>query len=325
MLDVAWDEHLLSRATLQRVDEKAIELPDHFLADSLHHAYRYCSELTAIHSKSFYMASGLLPYEKRKAIRALYAFCRTTDDIIDIQHQAGGSALECWRDQGLGTRPRANDPVSMAWADTRQKYQIPSHYAHQLIDGVASDTYKRTYCSFEELTEYCYGVASTVGLMSMHIIGFSSDKAIRYAIKLGVALQLTNILRDIAEDYRMGRVYLPQDELDNFGVTQAHLQYGILDTRWCSFMKFQIQRTRKIYEEAWPGISMLHPSGRLSIAAAATFYKGILDVIEEKEYDVFTHRASVSKWRKLSMVPSLWLDQLMPARPAYEMPKYVRL
>ncbi len=308
MLNVAWDEKLLSRATVQLVQERTIELPDHHLEESLHQAYAYCTNLTSIHSKSFYMASGLLPAEKRKAIRALYAFCRTTDDIIDIQHHAGGSELNYWRDQSLSSKPRANDPVSMAWADTRQKFQIPVHFAHQLIDGVASDTYKRSYQTFEELTDYCYSVASTVGLMSMHIIGFSTDEAIRYAIKLGVALQLTNILRDIAEDYKIGRIYLPQDELHEFGITRNHFQEGIIDSRWRSIMKFQIERTRKIYEEAWPGIRILNQSGRLSIAAAATFYRGILDEIENNDYDIFSQRASVDKWRKLSMVPGLWMN-----------------
>jgi phytoene synthase len=149
-------------------------------------------------------------------------------------------------------------------------------------------------------------VASTVGLMSMHIIGFNDESAISYEIKLGVALQLTNILRDIAEDYKMGRIYLPQDELNDFGIEEKHFAYGIVDENWIAFMKYQVDRARKIYAEAWPGIYLLHPSGRLPIAAAATFYKGILDKIEGMNYDVFNSRAHLDKWEKMSLLPRLW-------------------
>jgi phytoene synthase len=162
------------------------------------------------------------------------------------------------------------------------------------------------YAHFEGLADYCYGVASTVGLMSMHIIGFSNQKAIRFAVKLGVALQLTNILRDIAEDYKRGRIYLPQNELKQFGITDEHFQHGIVDEAWIAMMKFQIARTRSIYEESWPGIAMLNADGRMAIAAAATFYKGILNDIEKRGYDVFSGRANVSKWGKLKQLPSIW-------------------
>jgi phytoene synthase len=168
------------------------------------------------------------------------------------------------------------------------------------------DIHQDRYEDFTALADYCYGVASTVGLMSMHIIGFTTEAAIRYAVKLGVALQLTNILRDISEDYKLGRVYLPQDELRRFGITETHLAEGIIDDNWKVFMKFQIDRTRSIYEEAWPGIPLLHPSGQFSIAAAATFYRGILDKIEENDFDVFSSRACIGKWRKLKMLPWLW-------------------
>jgi phytoene synthase len=305
-LDVSWDKHLVVRATVDRSKDDHVVLPDHHLNETLKTSYHYCSKVTAIHSKSFYMASGLLPYEKRKAIRALYAFCRTTDDIIDLQGNNRETELHQWRQHGLSSNPRANDPVSIAWADTRQNFKIPNCYAHQLIDGVYLDIHRDRYENFAELADYCYGVASTVGLMSMHIIGFTTESAIRYAVKLGVALQLTNILRDIAEDYKLGRVYLPQDELRRFGITERHLSEGIIDDQWRTFMKFQIDRTRNIYEEAWPGISLLHPSGQLSIAAAATFYKGILEKIEENNFNVFDSRACIGKWRKLKMLPGLW-------------------
>jgi len=306
MSDITWETKLLTRAKVEIPLMNEIELPKVHQKQTLESSYDYCKTITSIHSKSFSMASGLLPKEKRKAARALYAFCRTSDDIIDHQGQKAKQDLEIWRLRGMQSVPRANDPVSIAWADTRKRFNIPGKYAHQLLDGVCNDIHVNRYNNFSELAEYCYGVASTVGLMSMYIIGFKDETAIRYAIKLGVALQLTNILRDVAEDYKMGRVYLPQDELRKFGITEKHFRKGVNDSKWRSFMKFQIARARIIYEEAWPGIMLLDPSGRLPIAAAATFYKGILAKIEENDYDVFSQRAHLNKWEKLRMLPKLW-------------------
>jgi phytoene synthase len=307
MLDITWDTDLVTRAKIDHGIECPVDIPYERQRETLLTAYHYCKTITAIHSKSFYMASGLLPGEQRMAVRALYAFCRTSDDIIDMQGSRAEEDLEIWRLRGMLTTPRANDPVSIAWADARKKFNIPAKYAHQLLDGVARDISVKKYNNFAELAEYCYSVASTVGLMSMHIIGFQNDTAIRYAIKLGVALQLTNIIRDIAEDYEMGRVYLPQDELKRFGIKERHFSRGIVDDHWKSFMQFQIARARNIYEEAWPGISLLNPAGRLPIAAAATFYKGILNKIEDNNYDVFSRRAHLNKWEKLRLLPKLWL------------------
>lgn len=314
MLDIAWDTDLVLKAAVVRTQEHQFNLSHRHFHETIETSHDYCKNIIAIHSKSFYLASAFLPREKRKAIRALYAFCRTSDDIIDIQGKDGESNLKIWRNCGMNGNPRANDPVSIVWADTRKKFKIPSKYAHQLLDGVAKDVHINRYDNFSDLVDYCYGVASTVGLMSMHIIGFSDKTATRYAIKLGVALQLTNILRDIAEDYRMGRVYLPQDELLEYGITDRHLREGIVDENWIAFMKFQISRARHIYEEALPGIALLHPSGRLPIAAASTFYQGILSKIEENNYDVFSSRASLSKWRKIKLLPKLWFKYQLASR-----------
>lgn len=244
---------------------------------------------------------------KREAIRVLYAFCRTTDDIVDEDNDVENSHLERWRADTTRDTIRFNDPVVIAWAYTRKQFRIPCLYARQLIDGVQMDLTKKRYQNFKELTQYCYGVASTVGLMSMHITGFESTRAIPYAIKLGVALQLTNILRDIREDWNNGRLYLPQDELDSFGITSDHLTHCINDMAWKKFMRFQIDRNQKLYEEAWPGIQLLHPDGKLAIAAAATFYRSILKKIESLDYDIFSQRACISKWGKIKRIPDLVL------------------
>ncbi|MBN1580605.1 MAG: squalene/phytoene synthase family protein [Anaerolineae bacterium] len=272
----------------------------------LERAYARSAEITKENSKTFYLASALLPAAKRRAMRAHYAFCRTTDDIVDRATGDPTAELETWRDRTLDTQAEIDNPIVPAWRDTLARYRIPSQYAHQLIDGVAKDLSVKRYASFDELSEYAYGVASTVGLISMHIVGFQGVEAIPYAIKLGVALQLTNILRDIKEDWDAGRLYLPQDELSAFDLSEADIARGQVDDRWRAFMRFQIERNRRLYQEAVPGIALLHRDGRFAIAAAAELYRAILADIEARDYNVFAGRAFVSRWGKLRRLPGIW-------------------
>lgn len=275
---------------------------------SLRKAYRQAEKITAEHSKSFHFASGLLPEEKRAAVRALYAFCRTVDDIVDESADDQREAqLEYWRGMIEHGSFLDGDLVAAAWADTLTRYHIPRHYALQLIDGVNRDLTQSRYQTFEELATYCYGVASTVGLMSMYIVGFKSGDAVPYAIKLGVALQMTNILRDIGEDYRNGRLYLPREELAFYGIREQDIAEGRITDQWRQFMKFQIARTRQVYEESWEGVKMLEREGQLAIGAASVFYQGILDDIEKHDYNVFTRRSNLNTLGKLSRIPALWL------------------
>ena len=273
---------------------------------SLQKAYAHCEEITATHSRSFHLASRLLPADKRRAARALYAFCRTADDLVDNPSDDPQAALNNWRHNAFSAHPPAHDLVAVAWVDTRARYKIPQGYGEQLLAGVSRDLEQTRYQTFDDLVTYAYGVASTVGLMSMHIIGFTHPDAVAYAIKLGVALQITNILRDVAEDWQRGRVYLPQEELDFFGITEADLDKGVVTDHWRTFMKFQIERARQLYEEAWLGIALLDKDGRFAIAAAAELYRGILDDIEQHDYDVFNRRAHVTQWGKLRRLPGIW-------------------
>lgn len=278
-------------------------------SDMLEAAYHHCEAITNIHSRTFFLASALLPPEKRRAARALYAFCRVTDDLVD--RAAGSQAetlaeLEAWRERALDPHPPADQPVALAWADARARYGIPVGYAEQLIDGVARDLSVKRYQTFDELAAYSYGVASTVGLMAMHIIGYGGEHALPYAVKLGVALQVTNILRDIAEDYRAGRIYLPAEELEHFDLTELDLQRGRVDERWRAFMRFQIERNRRLYAEALPGIAALKSEGRFAIAAAAELYRAILTDIEVNDYDVFSRRAHISTKGKVARLPKIW-------------------
>ena len=204
------------------------------------------------------------------------------------------------------------------------RYRVPTAYAEQLIDGVARDLTTTRYASFDDLAVYCYGVASTVGLLSMHIIGFAGREAIPYAVKLGVALQITNILRDVREDWAAGRVYLPQEELAAFGLSDAdigkfssagfHDEGGAAD-RWRAFMRFQVERNRQLYNEAVPGIAWLDPAGRFAIAAAAGLYRDILEVIAGRDGDVFGQRAKPRTRTALRRAVALWGRSQRPPVP----------
>jgi phytoene synthase len=308
-----WEYQLLSWA------EEAIrtEAPHTAIAaDStlLQAAYHHCDTMTKFYSRTFYLASALLPEPKRRAARALYAFCRITDNIVDSQaselerlHQ-----LNDWREIVTSHSPAESELVAVAWRDTQQRFNIPHGYAAQLIDGVARDLIQKRYETFADLAGYSYGVASTVGLMAMHIIGFAGEQALPYAIKLGVALQMTNILRDVAEDWHAGRVYLPQDELVRFGLSEADIARGQITPRWRAFMRFQIERNRHLYADSRVGIGLLDGDGRFAIGAAAGLYEAILTDIEAHDYNVFHRRAHVGVVGKLARLPMIWWSSRKP-------------
>lgn len=264
-------------------------------------AFARCDAVTREHSRTFFAATRLLPGEKRRAVRALYAFCRVADDIVDEPGEERLERLLAWDSAGDGTA-EAGDPVQRAWRAVRERYGIPGHLPAQLIGALADDLDHRGYEDFPALARYCYGVASTVGLMSMRIIGSRGDPTL-YAIRLGVAMQLTNILRDVREDWENGRVYLPRDEMARFGVGEAHLAEGRVDAAWRELMRYQVERARRLYAGARPGIGMLSGDGRLAVSAALELYSRILDRIEAAGYDVFRERASVPGWRRIAILP----------------------
>jgi phytoene synthase len=315
-----WEHHLLDLAN-KALDSDASSHPE--TVDDrieLETAYRQCEDITRQHSKTFFLASSLMPGRKRRATQALYAFCRLSDDIVDRPPQGQSdpgqtrTRLEDWRRQVVAGASHASGnlaapekTVSLAWADARRVFQIPRGYVDQLIDGLALDIDQTRYDTFTDLSRYCYGVACTVGLMSMHISGYTSREAIPYAIRLGVALQLTNILRDVGEDWRNGRLYLPREELEAFGLDEETIAAGRVDPRWRSFMRFQIDRAHRLYEESLQGIAYLHHDGRFAIAAAGELYRAILERIEAIDFDVFSTRAAVSAWGKVTRLPGIWL------------------
>jgi len=283
---------------------------------SLERSYRLCAQLTREHSRTFSLAAALLPAQERRAIHALYAFCRLTDDSVDRAPSGDGARLAAWAEEALSSAPGAHTPELLAWQDTVARYHIPRRYAEQLVAAVAQDLVVRRYESFAQLAEYCYGVASTVGLMAMTIVGYSSARATEPAIKLGVALQLTNILRDVGEDWRAGRLYLPLAELALFGVTEADIERGVaggpITPQWRACMRFQIARARRLYAEGLPGVRWLRQEARFAVRAAGELYQAILAEIERNDYDVFTRRAHVSSLGKLRRVPGIWLRAALP-------------
>ena len=311
-----WEQELVNLA-LETGDNETMH-PNSPVAEQ---GYVLAERVTRENSKSFYMASALLPYAKRRAVRVLYAFCRVTDDLVDkaavntATTDSPAQRLADWRARVLlphpmryhaNASPPADEILLNAWYGVRAQYHIPTTYVRQLIDGIGLDLSVARYNTFDELAKYCYGVASTVGLMAMHIIGYRDRAAIPYAVKLGVALQLTNILRDIGEDFRQGRVYLPQEDLEQFNYGEDDLARATIDMRFRALMDFEIARAKKLYAEAWDGIKMLSPDGRLAIAAAADLYRGILDKIVQNQYDVFHRRAHLSRTEKLVRLPALW-------------------
>ncbi len=286
-------------------------------------AYEFCRQITANYAKTFYLATLLLPEEKRRAIWAIYVWCRRTDELVDGPQSrlTTTETLDRWEKQLESVfAGEPMDDFDVAFVDTLQHFPMDIQPFRDMIAGQRMDLYRSRYDTFEELRLYCYRVAGTVGLMVTPVLGLEdsgnktpwsdfldSSDPLEEAIALGIAKQLTNILRDVGEDARRGRIYLPLEELALFGYTEEDLFNGVVDARWRELMRFQIQRARKFYDQAERGIRALSPDSRWPIWAALMHYQGILDVIERNEFDVFTKRAFVPKQQKLLTLPIAWL------------------
>ena len=280
----------------------------------LDRAFDRCAAITRQHSKTFHLSTSFLPKAKRAAVRAFYAFCRTTDDIVDVlpgDDQARQAHLDAWRQDARRTWQDQTDPVLAAWAYVRDAYDIPRRYVEELIDGCKMDLTIMRYASWDELRQYCYHVASTVGLISMHIIGLNGgdlalfERSQASAAELGIALQLTNILRDVGEDLRRDRIYLPAEDLRRYGYTEDDLRHGIIDDRFRALMRFEIDRAQVMYQRGLPSIASLSSDGRLAVGAAILLYRDILDKIVANDFDVFSQRAHLTLADKLCRLPHI--------------------
>jgi len=268
---------------------------------------------TARGSKSFYFATRFFPPELARAAHAVYWFCRHTDDLVDETPslEQGTRDLEAWsRELEAGLRgEEVTHPVLRLFLDAARRYHIPGEYPLDLIEGMRMDLRCTRYESFDELRVFCYRVASVVGLMMSHVIGFRGP-ALEYAIDLGIAMQMTNILRDVGEDLQRGRIYLPSDEPARFGYSEEDLRAGRRTPEFRALMRLQVQRAREYYAGAMPGIAMLNPEGRFAVKVAADVYRAILGQIEMADYDVFSRRAVVPARTKY------WLTARSMAIPA---------
>jgi phytoene synthase len=234
---------------------------------------------------------------------ALYAFLRLSDDVADGPGaiEPKRFALSTWRSQfGAALEGRYSHPCHPALHDIVLRYSIPRQYLVAALDGVEMDLHDVAMATFEELYRYCYHVASVVGLACIHIWGFSDDKAKEYAENAGIAFQLTNILRDLAEDAQRDRVYLPREDLDRFGYEAEQLRRGERNDRFQALMQFEVKRARRYYDASMPLTNYLTPPGRAVFQVMSRTYRGLLDAIEGSDYDVFSRRVRLSSWRKLA-------------------------
>ncbi len=243
--------------------------------------------------------------ERRNAFHAIYAFCRQTDDLVDDNEgnpKLQRMLIRNWKKRFLQAwrAGASDDPVLAPFVFVMKKYSIPPRYPLELIRGVSMDIHKKAYGTFAELRRYCFRVASVVGIMLMHIFGAGNLRRMkRCAVKLGIAMQLTNILRDVGEDARIGRVYFPEDELARFGLAINDILSLRKTERLIEFLKFQVARARRYYEEALEGLRTIHKEARTVILMSFTLYREILKVIEENGYEVYTRRAYVAFYRKV--------------------------
>lgn len=274
--------------------------------DLLEKGFEECEVITKQYGTSYYFATQFFPTEVRRAIYAVYAFARIPDEFVDdpklTDKSEAVSKLNKFRDEWLTAVKTGigNNPVMQAIVHTFQKYQIPISDGEAFLKSMFMDAEKFTYQNYSELEEYMYGSAGVIGLMVTRIVGYSSEDAFKYALKLGYAFQLTNFLRDIRQDCQeLERIYMPLDELAQFDLTAEDIKNQVLDKRFIDFMKFQIARNREIYRESLDGVPLLKWRGRLAVKISYVLYKGILREIERAGYNVFKGRVRTNFRQKL--------------------------
>ena len=279
-------------------------------------AYDLCRRITKAEAKNFYYAFRTLPTAKRRAIYAAYAFCRLCDDISDedMSREERLKGFTGVRESLAQARQdRCEEPVFAALGDSAMRFGIPWEHFHEIVAGVEMDLDVSQYETFDDLREYCHKVASVVGLVSIRIFGHDEHPEVEtYAIDLGLAMQLTNILRDIKEDAGRDRVYIPQDELRRFGVSETDLTNGVMNGPFRELMRFQIERAREFFDSGRMLIPLLAPDARACTAVLIGVYSSILDRIEAADYDVFSQRVSLGTWEKLVTMAKLWTMSRVP-------------
>lgn len=283
-------------------------------------SYRHCERIARTQARNFYYSFIALPPAQRAAMCAIYAFMRYSDDVSDeagISNKA--QAIQAWRaalDRAL-QGDYADNLILPAFHDVVQRYEIPTHLFYELIEGTEMDLHHTRYETWEDLYAYCYRVASVVGFVCIHIWGFdpADGKALQYAEACGIAFQLTNILRDIAEDYHRGRIYLPQEDLRTFHVSETDIARACLPGHrelskpLLSLLQFEVERAKTYYEEAEKLLPLLAETARPTFSIMLRIYLGILEEIQRNQYNIFSQRAHVSTMKKIKLVLEAWFRQ----------------
>ncbi|XP_021274546.1 phytoene synthase 2, chloroplastic-like [Herrania umbratica] len=296
--------------------------------DLLKEAYDRCGEVCAEYAKTFYLGTLLMTPERRRAVWAIYVWCRRTDELVDGPNASHITprALDRWErrlDDLFEGRPY--DMFDAALSDTVSKYPVDIQPFKDMIEGMRLDLRKSRYKNFDELYLYCYYVAGTVGLMSVPVMGIapeskaSTESVYNAALALGIANQLTNILRDVGEDARRGRIYLPEDELARAGLSDDDIFFGQVTDKWRNFMKDQIKRARMFFDEAEKGVTELNAASRWPVWASLMLYRQILDAIEANDYNNFTKRAYVGKAKKFASLPVAYGRALMGTSKLFDL------
>ncbi|KAL7255454.1 hypothetical protein ACSBR1_009574 [Camellia fascicularis] len=321
--DVVLKQAALVKKHLKSEEEYDVK-PDIVLPGTsslLSEAYDRCGEVCAEYAKTFYLGTLLMTPERRRAIWAIYVWCRRTDELVDGPNASHitPTALDRWESRLEDLfRGRPFDMLDAALSDTVTKFPVDIQPFKDMIEGMRLDLKKSRYKNFDELYLYCYYVAGTVGLMSVPVMGIApesqatTESVYNAALALGIANQLTNILRDVGEDARRGRVYLPQDELAQAGLSDEDIFAGKVTEKWRNFMKNQIKRARMFFDEAEKGVTELSSASRWPVWASLLLYRQILDEIEANDYNNFTRRAYVSKTKKIVALPVAYAKSLVP-------------
>lgn len=284
-------------------------------------SYEECKRLNALHGKTYYLATLLLPKAKRPYVHALYGFARYADEIVDdlaseLSVEEKAEVLSTWGNGVLADLKKGSsqDHVGRALIDTVNRFDIPHEHFEAFLHSMTMDLTVQGYESYEDLIEYVYGSAAVIGLQMVPILGPLHNDAFAAAEKLGIAFQLANFIRDVDEDLDRGRVYLPLKELGQFGVTREMLEERVLTPEIIEALKFQIARVRQLQAEAAAGIQMLEPSSRPCIDAASTLYCGIVDEVEKIGYDIFNHRAKTSTARRIRVAGGAFVKRHLVSR-----------
>ncbi|CAN5641067.1 phytoene/squalene synthase family protein [soil metagenome] len=272
---------------------------------TLSESYELCRQVQRAHSRTYYFSTRLFPPAVRPHVHALYAFMRYADEIVDNPHGTAledqHAALDAFESETLAaiTGEATGNPVLHAFSNTVQGHGIELDTVGAFMKSMKMDTHVFRYTTYEDLEEYTYGSAAVVGLMMCRVVGVVDDSANAHAEALGVAMQLSNFLRDVKEDWARGRIYLPLEDLERFGYTEKDLGEGIVDGRFEALMRFEISRARKLYEVADEGMKYIPQGRRFPVMVARKLYATILDRIEAQHYDVFSQRADTTRSYKV--------------------------